>query len=266
MKNLRERLSGPYLLCNTLKLILDGTVEEHTALFSQPYADEPDNSGNLMLSVEEMEKMAALAAGEGFGIHVHIIGDKAASIALDVLNGLGPISGTKTIAHNQLYGEDEVRTIAQAGDIFFQTTPHWFQADDFTLRCLGEKRYQMQFPTATMIKNGVKVSFGSDSCLDEKTANPFLGMYYASARGDAEHDGLCIPPRSEGLSREDSLLAYTINGAEQLGVAHETGSIEAGKSADFVTLDRDIMHCTLEELKETKALETFFAGKSQTKH
>lgn len=117
-----------------------------------------------------------------------------------------------------------------------------------------------------MIKNGVKVSFGSDSCLDEKTANPFLGMYYSSARGKAEYDGLCFPPHSEGISREDSLLAYTINGAEQLGVAHETGSIEAGKSADFVTLDRDIMHCTLDELKEANALETFFAGKSQTKN
>ena len=265
MKNLRERFSRKNLICNTLKLISDGTIEEHSAFLYEPYEDEPDNVGHLMLSVEEMRKMAELAAAEGFHIHIHAIGDRAAGVILELFEGLGPISGTKTIAHNQLYSEAEIRKIIEAQDVYFQTTPHWVEADAFTRDCLGEKRYRMQFPIGTMVRNSVRVTFGSDSCLEKNTANPFLGMYYACARGDADCEGLCCPPQSEGIGREECLLAYTIDGAGQLGLDRETGSIEAGKSADFVILDRDILNCTLEELRETRVRETFFRGNSSWK-
>ena len=260
MKRMREQFSTEHVFPDTLKLITDGTVEEHTALLYGPYADEPV-TGSEMLSCEDMEEMAALAASMGFNIHIHAIGDKAADRALDVLCGLGTIKGTKTIAHNQLYSDKAAERIAAAGDIFFQTTPHWVRTDNYTRRFLGEERYRRQFPVGTMVRNGVTVTFGSDSFLDEDTANAFLGMYYAEARGIGACDGICFPPHSEGADRENCLRAYTINGARQLGLAEITGSIEAGKSADFVILDRDIMACTPEELKDTEVEETWFAGR-----
>ncbi len=86
-------------------------------------------------------------------------------------------------------------------------------------------------------------------------------MYYAEARGDAALCGECFPPRGEGIDRISNLRAYTINGAKQLGLEQETGSIQNGKSADFVILDRDIMRCSLDELKDIHPEETYFCGR-----
>ncbi len=262
LRTLREDYSGISVFNNTLKIIVDGTLEEHSALLYEPYNDAAETCGNLMLPENDMERVLKLAAEEGFNIHVHAIGDRAAGITLRIINSLGNITGTKTIAHNQLYGKEEIKAISEAGDIFFQTTPHWVESDDFTLKALGKKRFEMQFPIHTMFENNVRVSFGSDSCLDENTANPFRGMYFAVVRGEDSYEGTCFPPKSEGISVKDALLSYTINGAEQLSLSSETGSIEKGKSADFVILDRDILDCSPEELKNTVVKETFFRGKN----
>ena len=262
LRRLRDRFSSAHVFPGTLKLFADGTVEEHTALLYEPYADAPGNRGSEITPAQEMKKAAELAAANGFSVHIHAIGDLAVSRALDILCGLGSIRGTKTIAHNQLYREPDIRRIAEAKDIFFQTTPHWVRSDGHTRRYLGDARYAEQFRTGTMVRNCVTVTFGSDSCLEPETANAFLGMYYAEARGDRAHSGLCYPPQSEGIGRLDSLRAYTINGARQLGLGAETGSITAGKSADFAVLDRDIMNCSLEELRDTRVEETVFCGRT----
>lgn len=261
MKKNREELSSENVFHDTLKMIPDGTIEERTALLKEPYSDDEKNHGSQMIALGDMKKAAQLAANEGFSIHIHAIGDEAVSRSLDVLSSLGEISGTKTIAHNQVYGSDEIEKMKAAGDIFFQTTPHWMTGDEHTLKCLGEKRYLAQFPAGTMALNGVTVTFGSDSCLEPETADAFKGMFYACARGDAS---LCkdevLGPESERMSREESLKAYTVNCARQLAIDDETGSIAAGKSADFVILDRDIMSCPAGELKDVQVLNTYFRG------
>ncbi len=256
LRALRRSCGFADLRADTLKLITDGTVEERSALLSAPYADQPGYRGSALIDPADMMRMARLATEDGFHIHIHAIGDLAVSRALDTLCALGKTSGTKTIAHNQLYRPEDVARIARAGDIFFQTTPHWVTADDYTLARLGEERYARQFPVGTMRRHGVTVSFGSDTYLDEPLANAFAGMYCAVARGDA---GL-YPPKDEGISRASALAAYTIAGARQLGWGDETGSITAGKSADFAVLDRDVMTCPLDELARTQVRETWFHG------
>ena len=262
MKRERELYSSENVFPNTLKVVADGTVEERSALLFEPYADSDGNFGSEIVKKEEMKKAAELAAKEGFSVHIHAIGDRAVKNVLDVLCGMGKTEGTKTIAHNQLYRQEDIERILKAGDIFFQTTPHWMKGDEHTLKGLGEKRSAFQFPVGTMQRNGVCVSFGSDSFLEEETANAFTGMFYACARGDKELCGEeCLAPESERIGRMESLLAYTINGAKQLGLDKETGSITPGKSADFLILDRDIIKCPLSELRSAMSEETYFRGK-----
>ncbi len=260
MRELRRTCTLDDLRMDTLKLIADGTVEERSALLFAPYADQPENCGSALLEPEDMACMARLAAAEGFHIHIHAIGDLAVNRALDTLCALGHTTGTKTIAHNQLYCAADIARIARAGDVFFQTTPHWVTMDDYTRARLGAARFSRQFPVGTMRKNGVPVSFGSDACLDEPVANAFAGMYYAVARGEAAEHGVCFPPAEEGISRAEALAAYTIAGARQLGWGDETGSIACGKSADFLVLDRDVMNCPLRELPRTQVEQTWFHG------
>ena len=261
MKKLKKDHSFDTVIFNTLKIIADGTVEEHTAFLHEPYFDQPGNSGSRMMPLSDMGKIVTLAANEGFNIHIHAIGDRAAGEVLDILKSVRGCRGTRTIAHNQLYSESEKSKILSDRDIFFQTTPHWIRSDAFTLNCLGEKRYALQFPFGTMAENGVRVAFGSDSCLEEITSDAFLGMYYAEIRGDRRYEGTCFPPLCESMGRMDCIKAYTINGAALLGLDKETGSIEKGKSADFIITDRDVLNCRTEELKDTKVLETFFRGR-----
>ncbi|MCR4589961.1 MAG: amidohydrolase [Lachnospiraceae bacterium] len=262
MKHNRENFTSKNVFPDTLKLISDGTVEEHSALLTDPYSDELGGYGEETVSEDDMRKMADLTAKEGFSVHIHAIGDEAVKRSLDILTSLKDMKGTRTIAHNQLYGDKDIeRMIADKG-IFFQTTPHWMLGDEHTLNCLGEKRFNMQFPIGTMVRNGVKVSFGSDCAYDDNYSNPFRGMYYACARGSEEYLGNeCLPPASEAISRMDALKAYTINGAEQLNLGSITGSISAGKSADFVITDRDIITCSLSDLKDTKVESVYFKGK-----
>ena len=261
MKRNREKYSSANVLCDTLKIITDGTVEEHSALLYEPYSDDETKYGFEKVSIQDMKKAAKLASQEGFSIHIHAIGDRAVSAALDTLCYIGEIKGTKTIAHNQLYCGEDIERIKNAGDIFFQTTPQWMKNDAYTLKYLGEKRFNDQFRIGTMVRNGVKVTFGSDCCLDPETSNAFEGMFYAVARGNRELTGNeCLPPERESIARMESLKAYTINGAMQLGIAEETGSITVGKSADFVIVDRDVIDCSEEELKNTKVIKTLFRG------
>ena len=107
-----------------------------------------------------------------------------------------------------------------------------------------------------MQRNGVTISFGSDSCLEEETANAFLGMYYACMR---EEKGI-LAPNEESINRLESLYAYTINGAKQLQLERETGSISCDKSADFVILDEDFLNCSMKKLKNIQIQRTYFRG------
>ena len=112
-----------------------------------------------------------------------------------------------------------------------------------------------------MQRGGVTVTFGSDSWLEPETANAFAGMFYASARGNSAACGKeCLPPQSESITRMESLLAYTLNAAKQLRIEHKTGSISVGKLADFVVIDRDVINCPVQELKQTKVEQTWFCG------
>ena len=262
MKRNRDMYSSENVSYDTLKIIIDGTVEEHSALLYEPYTDSEDNYGSEMINAEDMKKAARLAADEGFSVHIHAIGDKAVTRALDVLCGLKGCEGTRTVAHNQLYTEDDIARIINDGGIFFQTTPQWAKNDNYTLQYIGGQRFGKQFRTGTMQRGGVTVTFGSDSCLEPETANAFVGMLYACARGNSAVCGkVCLPPQSESISRMESLFAYTINAAKQLRIENKTGSISVGKLADFVVIDRDVINCPIQELRDTQVMQTWFCGK-----
>ncbi len=260
MRDLRQNYTSDLLQPNTLKFIGDGTLEVQSAWMFEDYLPPGKGRGAATITMEEMLPIAEAAAAEGFNVHNHAIGDAAISRALDFHGKLGKIAGTKTICHVQVLPEDGARRFAEQGDVFFQTTPVWLMADRFTEEVLGTERYLRQVPLASLIKAGVTVTFGSDYPVSggEVGVNPFLNMWVAVNRST---DDSIAPPRSEGITVEDCVRAYTINGARQVGAADRIGSITAGKSADFVICSDDFFAIDPQKLGEVTVEKTYLRGK-----
>ncbi len=242
----------------TLKLIEDGTVEEHTASLNKPYNDQPENSGTSFFTTDEIVKIAKPFTDEGYNIHIHAIGDKATDNVIFAYDKLGNIKGTKTIAHNQLFSSEGMEALLKNKDIFFQTTPAWVMTDPYTKDYLGEDLYNNQFPLGTASKSGIKIAFGCDTVANETVQNPFLGMYCATTRGN---DETTFPTQDQQITLEEAFYGYTINGARLLGADSFIGSIKEGKNADFVIIDKDLFECSQEQLKEINVIKTFYNGK-----
>lgn len=259
MKRLRDKYTSDKVRPTTLKMFKDGTVEAFSSLMFEDFCGHPNNRGIEILSNEKMIPMAKAAADEGFNIHIHAIGDKAISDALDVYEILGDISGTKTICHTQILPEDGIERFKKQRDVIYQTTPVWAIADQFTLDTLGEERYCRQMPLNTLMKNGTIVTFGSDAPVSNgmEGVNPFLEMHHAVNRSLG--DGY-VPTAEEGISIENAIKAYTINAAIQVKAEDELGSITTGKSADFVVLDQDIFSIPMSEIQNTGVEATYFKG------
>lgn len=260
MISVRDKYTSDTVRPTTLKLFKDGTVEAHSSLMFNDFNDHPGEKGIEILDNEHMLAMAKAAAAQGFNVHTHAIGDRAISEILDLYKELGDIEGTKTMAHIQVLPEDGIKRFAEQKDIFYQTTPVWALGDQFTQDALGEERYGRQMPLNTVSKNGTLLTFGSDAPVSNgmEGVNPFAEMYHAVKRGESDDYD---PPKSEGIDIATAIKAYTINGAMQVNAGDEIGSITAGKSADFIVLDRDLLSVPTDEIKDTTVLQTYFKGK-----
>ncbi|WP_195267185.1 amidohydrolase [Eubacterium sp. 1001713B170207_170306_E7] len=258
MTAVRDKYTSDTVRPTTLKLFKDGTLEDYSSLMFEDFSDH-NGEGIEILDNSHMLAIAQAAAGKGFNIHTHAIGDKAIDETLDLYQDLGDIEGTKTMAHVQILPEDGIRRFAEQTDVFYQTTPVWALGDEFTKSALGQTRYGRQMPLNTVSQNGTLLTFGSDAPVSNGLAgiNPFAEMYHAVKRGESDDYD---PPKSEGIDIATAIRAYTINGARQVGAGDEIGSITAGKSADFIVLDRDLLSIPTDEIKDTTVLQTFFRG------
>lgn len=260
MIDLREKYSSSWLHPTTLKMFKDGTVEPRTAYLFEDYYPPAKGHGAEMHTPWEMLAMAQLAAVEGFNVHIHAVGDRAISETLDLYEALGETEGTKAIAHVTITPEDGPQRFADAGDVFYQTTPVWLFREASYDQVLGEVRSRQQTPLKTLADKGVRLIFGSDAPVSGGVLgmNPFMNMYCAIGRGF--DNTMFYDPPSEGIDAATTLDAYTINAAHQLRAEESVGSITAGKQAHFVVLDRDVLAIDYEAIKDTKVLETWVDG------
>jgi predicted amidohydrolase YtcJ len=267
----RAKYTSDLIRAETFKMFCDGTVEAQSASMLQDYMPPGKGKGHPDMQLDDMLALGHLAAPEGFSVHNHAIGDAAITMALDFQKALGPIEGTKTIAHVQVPPPDGVRRFAEQ-DSFFQTTPVWFTEDPLSRRELGQERFMRQFPVGTLQRAGVKITFGSDCPVfpGAAAANPFYNIFCAVNRGSDKvwhlpgitttDDFKLLPPASEALTAPQCVNAYTINAAEQVRAGGTIGSITTGKEADFVVLERDILTINPEDIKDVTVAATYFRG------
>ena len=263
---------------DAVKFFLDGNLalcEPYPPEFCEAMGWEEGFRGELLWDIEKFKRAAAAAQKAGFHLHVHAMGDRAVDVAADAFGYAREMEDkdkTKrnVIIHITLIKDETKRKMAKAG-LIANLQPLWegvtVTGNEQELTVLGQERFVNMYPCKSIIDNGVVVAFGSDF-----TVNPFDtfgSLQAAMTRLLSPHDvqyELCINDPvvnpAERISLQQAVKAGTINVAYEIGLENITGSIEAGKSAELVLIDRDIEATPADKLAEIKVLETLFKGKT----
>ena len=251
------------------KIFEDGVIEARTAAMLEPYLDRPGVRGEPNFPPERLNPLVARLIRDDFTVHVHAIGDRAVRLALDALEAAGAGGGAQLggaarhqIAHLEVVHPDDVPRFRKLG-VIANFQPLWAYADtwitDLTVPALGPERSRWIYPIGSLSRAGAVVAFGSDWSVS--SLNPLEGIQVAVTRQGP--GGEAAPPLNpeEALPLPAALAAYTIGAAYANGLETETGSIEAGKSADLVVLASNLFEVAPREIGRTRVLLTRVEGK-----
>ncbi|NPA47860.1 MAG: amidohydrolase [Thermococci archaeon] len=236
-----------------IKVLADGSFGARTAWLSGRYADA-DTSGYPNVDPETLHEIAGRTDKLGLQMAVHAIGDAAVDMVLNAYEGLG---GGHRIEHASLIRRDQLERARRLG-VRFAVQPHFIFTDWWVVERVGEERARWVYPFRSMMEMGLDVGFSTDCPVEP--LNPWETVYAAVTRGRYDGVPLFEFTAGETLSVEEALHAYTEGSARVMGVDDRLGTLEVGKSADFVVLDGDPLSVKEGELRNLKVVETYVGG------
>jgi hypothetical protein len=267
----RERGRGPRFRANTVKIMQDGVAENFTAGMLEPYHDptgcHPHGSGLSYVDPVALLGYVTQLDALGFQVHLHAIGDRAVREALNAIEAARTANGWTDnrhhVAHLQVVHPDDVRRFAEL-DVTANMQGLWAahepQMDELTIPFIGPERTARQYAFGDLLRAGARLAAGSDWAVS--SANPLRAIHVAVNRSLQGATGTEAEPFLPGQSLEldEALAAYTIGSAYVNHLDDETGTIEVGKLADVVVLDRDPFEAPKSEIGSTSVLATFVQG------
>jgi predicted amidohydrolase YtcJ len=265
---LDARFDDEFYDLRVLKLSLDGTVEALTAYMLEPYRDPPGHRAQPLVPIGATSDVVLAAARQDIDVHMHAIGDAAVRMALDMVQRVreeAPASDSRfTVCHVQVVHPTDVARFGEL-DVIAQSTPTWYAYDDVALAYLGRERLQHFYPLRSIAEGGARVTLGSDypaSWIGLDGLAPMFNIEMAITRQPAgDQDFLPQPPASERISLQRALRGYTLDAAYQLRLEDEIGSIEPGKRADLVVLERNLFDIAPYEIHDVQVSRTYVDGK-----
>ncbi|HXN25548.1 MAG TPA: amidohydrolase [Candidatus Acidoferrales bacterium] len=253
----------PNLHVSGIKVFADGVVEypSQTAHLSKPYKNTGRN-GDLLFDPKNFAALCVEADKEGLIIHVHAIGDQAVTEALNGIAAARKANGNSglphTITHEQFVQPADFPRFRELG-VVSALQLLWADASQDTIEIvkpyLDSNIYKWQYPARSILDSGGIISGASDWPVS--SANVFWAIYQAETRKGPE--GVLDP--SQAMPREAMFYAYTRNSAHAMNL-DSIGEIAAGKRADLVLLDRDVLTISPDEMRDAKVLWTMVAGKT----
>jgi predicted amidohydrolase YtcJ len=263
---LKSPFGSPYLKLAGLKGFVDGSLGSATAYFFEPYTDDPGTSGLLhgqMFPEGIMEKRIMEADRAGLQLAIHAIGDRANSLLLDMYEKAvaanGPRDRRWRVEHAQHLRPADIVRFGRLGLVAAVQPYHLVDDGRWAEGKIGPERARTTYAFRSLREAGAILAFGSDWTV--APLSPILGIYAAVTRRtlDGKKPGGWIP--EEKVSVEEAVRAYTANGAYAEFAEAAKGTIQAGKLADMVVLDRDIFTIPPEEIAGVKVAMTVFDGK-----
>ena len=269
------REPNPRLGIIGIKCFQDGGMLTGSAYFLRPWGisqiygiSDPAYRGMQYIDIARMEEMVRLCAERNLAFTAHCQGDAAvealASVYAKVNRDISIQPTRSTITHSSFLNANAIDLAEQVG-FGIDLQPAWLYLDGRTLVThFGEERLKYFIPLRTLLEKGIVAGGGSDhmqkigSLRSVNPYNPFLGMWVAATRKARWHEKPVRP--EQALSREQMIRFYTINNAWLMRMENEIGSLEKGKRADFVVIDRDILNCAVDEIKETSVHSTWLDG------
>jgi predicted amidohydrolase YtcJ len=268
----RERYRGGRFAATSIKVMQDGVAENFTAAMLEPYCDGhghfTDNSGISFVAPEILNEAVPLLDAAGFQVHFHAIGDRAVRECLDAVEHAIAANGRSDnrhhIAHIQVIHPDDVPRFRALG-VAANMQSYWAtlepQMIELTIPFLGEQRSAWQYPFGDLQRAGAVLAAGSDWSVS--TPDPMAAIHTAVNRTAAPgHEDGDYPPfhPEQAIDLATSLTAYTAGSAWVNHREHDTGTVEVGKLADLVVLDRDPFAGPAAEIGATRVLQTFVGG------
>ena len=274
-----EKFNTKHVKVNTLKIYMDGTLNIRTANMITPYLDTQTKGGRLFDENQVADLLRELNK-LGFNLHTHCVAEGSIKTVLDaveiVKKELGDDFKIKvTIAHNEIMRDEDIPRFKELG-VIADFTPWWHSGScvsggyEQAKKFLGERADKM-YRSKSVWNTGAIVTWCSDtfSFGEFLDWNPMLGFEIGITREvtkntKVDHNKICVyekfPVPSEGMSVEEMILGYTINGAYQLGLDDRKGSIEVGKDADYVIFKEDLFSENPSNLSNISPSEVWFEG------
>jgi predicted amidohydrolase YtcJ len=251
------------LTVRSVKLMIDGALGSRGAALLEPYSDDPNHSGLMMFgSTDELAASIAKALSKGWQVNVHAIGDRGNRTVLDAFAlAYAKVGGRdlrNRIEHAQVVALEDIPRFIPLNLIASMQPTHATSDMNMAEDRLGPERILGAYAWQTFLKQGTVLAAGSDFPVE--SPNPFFGLYSAVTRQDhrAQPPGGWYP--AQDLSMAQALRAFTLDAAYAAHEEKQLGTLEPGKWADFILVDRDIFTSEQATLWQTRVLETWVAG------
>lgn len=255
-------VNGELLVVRSIKLYADGAMGSRGAAFLEPYQDDPDNKGLLFLEQEQLDALVQKWSHAGYQVNVHAIGDRAIQVVLnafETLDGGERAQRRHRVEHAQVGTVEDLKRFSTLNIIPSMQPTHATSDWAMVIQRLDEGRTAGAYAWRTLLDDGNRIAAGSDFPVE--SADPLLGLYAGVTRIDLQGKppGGWMP--EQRMTLEEVLRAFTLDAAYAAHQEASLGSLEVGKSADFILLDRDLFSGDVELIKQAKVVATWLAGK-----
>ncbi|MET1255111.1 amidohydrolase [Aliikangiella maris] len=251
-----------FLSIRSVKLYADGALGSRGAALLAPYSDDKDNKGLLVTQPDELQNLVNLILSKGFQVNIHAIGDRGNRLVLDTFETAFKQVGGKAlrnrIEHAQVVSLKDIPRFKTLDIIASMQPVHATSDKNMAGDRLGIARLKGAYAWQKFIQQGTIIAAGSDFPVE--LANPFHGLHAAITRKDHSNqpEGGWLP--YDKMTRYQAIKSFTLNAAYAAHQENTLGSLEAGKWADFILIDQNILKVSADQIWQTRVLQTWVGG------